>query len=49
MAMEEVGEAGYWTEEAVSAWKVKLDFFAERIGLGGLYGECEDGSQRPCH
>ena len=37
--MEEVGEAGYRTEEAVSARKVKLDSFAERIGLGGLYGE----------
>ena len=37
--MEEVEEAGYRTEEAVSARKVKLDYFAERIGLGGLYGE----------
>ena len=34
--MEEVGEAGYKTEEVVSAWKVKMDFFAERIGLGAL-------------
>ena len=31
--------AGYRTEEAVSARKVKPDAFAERIGLGGLYGE----------
>ena len=37
--MEEVGEAGYQREEAVSAWNVKLDSFAERIGLEGLYGE----------
>ena len=37
--MEEVEEAGYRTEEAVSARKLKLDYFAERIGLGGLYGE----------
>ena len=37
--MEEVGEAGYRKEEAVSAQKVKLDSFAERIGLGGLNGE----------
>ena len=37
--MEEVGEARYQTEEVVSAWKVKMDFFAERIGLGGLGGE----------
>ena len=37
--MEKVGEAGYRTEEALSVRKVKLDFFAERIGLGGFYGE----------
>ena len=37
--MEEVGEARYQTEEVVSAWKVKMDFFAERISLGGLGGE----------
>ena len=37
--MEEVGEAGYQTGEVVSAWKVKMDFFAERIGLGGLGGK----------
>ena len=37
--MEEVGEAGYQTEEAVSAHKVKLDAFAEWIALGGLFGE----------
>ena len=38
-AMEEVGEAGYQTEEAVNAQKVKLDSFAEWIALGGLYSE----------
>ena len=38
-AMEEVGEAGYQTEEAVSAHRVKLDAFAEWIALGGLFGE----------
>ena len=38
-AMEEVGEAGYRTEEAVSGRNVKLDSFAKRVALGGLYGE----------
>ena len=42
-AVKEVEEAGYRAEKAVGAWKVQLDSFAERIGLGSLDGEEHSG------